>query len=281
MRRMNVFGRQVIEAYGDMALEDITTDHLVDYVERCAKAKNSDSTINAKLSFWSSLLDEFTKSRELRNPVHPTLPYQPPMIPWRPRPKQLKWWLTKELLARMLQWCRDNDEPDLGDYINFVCHTGCRVEETLRLQRHHFDLTQGMMTIPGTKTALSQGTVPMMAEALEIVQRRLGDAPPDAYLFTFTPSTPGVGCDVRTFEARNYENLKRKWARIRDMHQLHKVKTATLKALRRTFARFANDRGMPTEMLQQYLRHGDINTTTGYLRLVGGYNLDAMRRFLV
>jgi hypothetical protein len=37
---------------------------------------------------------------------------------------------------------------------------------------------------------------------------------------------------------------------------------------------------MPLDMLRQYLRHESIWTTMGYLRLVGGYDKDEMRKFL-
>ncbi len=55
----------------------------------------------------------------------------------------------------------------------------------------------------------------------------------------------------------------------------------TLKALRRSAARYLHvDCGMPLDMVRAYLRHEDIETTLGYLRLTGGYGTEEMRRFL-
>jgi hypothetical protein len=58
------------------------------------------------------------------------------------------------------------------------------------------------------------------------------------------------------------------------------VATATLKSLRRSFARRATLKGMPTDVLRQYLRHSDIKTTQGYLNLIGGYGLEEQARFI-
>ena len=42
---------------------------------------------------------------------------------------------------------------------------------------------------------------------------------------------------------------------------------ATLKALRRSAARYLTVGGMPLDILRQYLRHNSVATTMGYLRL--------------
>lgn len=52
---------------------------------------------------------------------------------------------------------------------------------------------------------------------------------------------------------------------------------ATLKAFRRSFARHATERGLPPDMLRQYLRHEHLATTAGYLKLVGGYTTEHLR----
>jgi len=55
---------------------------------------------------------------------------------------------------------------------------------------------------------------------------------------------------------------------------------ATLKALRRTAARHLTVNGMPTETVRKYLRHSNIQTTLGYLDLVGGYTTKEQHRWL-
>jgi len=52
-----------------------------------------------------------------------------------------------------------------------------------------------------------------------------------------------------------------------------------MKSLRRTFAWYANSRGMPTSALQKVLRHKGIGTTAGYLDLVGGGELEQSRKY--
>jgi integrase len=85
--------------------------------------------------------------------------------------------------------------------------------------------------------------------------------------------------DLEAFVGRSYTVVKKKWRLVRIKFGLTRNNTAAPKALRRTFARRANDNGMPTEMLRQYLGHSDIATTIDYLRLVGGYT-EEMRKYV-
>lgn len=264
----------------DKQLNAVTTEELLAYVECCEEAGNAPSTINIKLSFLSSLFDEF--KRDLRNPADSRLPFAAPDIPWRPRRKVLKWWLKPALEADILAWCHERGEFEIANFIEFVTHTGCRIEEALRLTRDHFDFSAGTVTIPGTKTDDAQRTVPLASRAKDIAQHRLHHARGgDAVLFHFTPRRMGpLRRNTAEGEAdRSYQNAKQKWHMIRVRFGLTRTSTATLKALRRTFARRANENGMPTEMLRLYLGHSDIATTIDYLRLVGGYT-EEMRKYV-
>jgi integrase len=71
----------------------------------------------------------------------------------------------------------------------------------------------------------------------------------------------------------------RKWATVRKQMGIEHP-GATLKAFRRGAARQLTVGGMPLDMLRQYLRHESVSTTMGYLRLVGGYDKNEMRKFL-
>jgi integrase len=276
-RRVEQYAEEAKTRFAHKRLDEITTDDLADLADEWEAKGNKASTINVKLSFYSAMFDEF--KRELKNPIDPRLPFTPPEIPWRESKREAKWWLTPELEAKVLKWCTEKGEGMLGDFIAFVTHTGCRVEEALRLQRHHFDLDAGTMTIPGTKTNDAQRTVPMMAEALAVVRHRFRHCGQDTYLFHFSPADPR-SLTEEVWVHRNYEVVKKKWRFVRAAFGLMRISTATPKALRRTFARRANDRGMPTEMLRDYMGHSDIATTVEYLRLVGGHNMQAMRSFV-
>jgi integrase len=117
----------------------------------------------------------------------------------------------------------------------------------------------------------------LFTEALD-AKHRLRHAGNDTFLFHFSPCDAHA-VDLEAFVGRSYTVVKKKWRLVRIKFGLTRNNTATPKALRRTFARRANDNGMPTEMLRQYLGHSDIATTIDYLRLVGGYT-EEMRKYV-
>ncbi|MCA1397223.1 site-specific integrase [Bradyrhizobium sp. BRP56] len=275
-RRIAQYGREAKEFFAGRCLEDLTTDDLAAFAAKCEQAGNAPATINLKLSFYSALYTEF--AAELRNPFDPRLPFNAPGMPWRSQAKVLKWWLKPELEPKIVTWCYERGENDLADFITFITHTGCRVEEALRLQRDHFNFEAGECTIPGTKTATAERTIPLFTEALTIAKYRLRHGRGDSFLFHFSPSDARA-LALEAYVDLSYEVAKKKWHHVRVAFGLERNKTATLKALRRTFARRANDNGMPTEILRQYLGHEDIATTIEYLRLIGGY-ADQMRKYV-
>lgn len=200
---------------------------------------------------------------------------------WQRVKLPLKWWLRPEECNRLLVWLREPPRERfahahlLADYIEFVSHTGLRVEENLRLRWLDVHLSiftdekgalvsRSEITVPGTKTSSAQATLPMAIAPAIILRKRKELAEPLAtHVFPI-----------------NYYSLQRAWIRARNFIGAGTNPLATLKALRRTAARHLTVNGMPTEMVRHYLRHEDIETTLGYLRLTGGYSTAEMRRWL-
>lgn len=179
-----------------------------------------------------------------------------------PKERNLKWWLRPEEETQAVVWLRRfPDGPNrmrsrLADHIEWTTKTGLRVEETLRLTIKDFGPDFTTVTVPGTKTASSQATLPLGSIAQEAGERIMGWP---------TPTT--------------YGDLEAAWRQLREA--MGWPQAATLKALRRSAARYLHvDCGMPLDLVRAYLRHENINTTLSYLRLVGGYNVDEMRRYL-
>ena len=122
-----------------------------------------------------------------------------------------------------------------------------------------------ILNVDGTKTVGAQATIVLSEEAVSI--RRETGWP------ALAPNTP-------IFDIA-YKELRLEWQKVRAFLGFMDTPTATLKALRRSYARRATLRGMPTDVLRQYMRHADINTTQGYLNLVGGYSHEEQARFVV
>ncbi len=150
----------------------------------------------------------------------------------------------------------------LADFIDWTVWTGLRVEESLRLRRSSFANGFRSVTVPGLKTLGSQATLPISSDATALAKRIFAASSGDAPMFPIS-----------------YYQLLRRWlAAMKAMEIDHPM--ATLKALRRSAARYLTVGGMPLDILRQYLRHNSVSTTMGYLRLTGGYGENEMRRWL-
>jgi integrase len=258
-----------LERKGVKTLDDITSYHLADLAKelqradrKCGRRRgpNSAAVVNKKLGIIKLMGDVATSHK-------PPLARSAVPKMWVDEPVVLKWWLTPDMKDRLVPWLREERKDGLmADYVEFVCATGLRVEEVLRLWDYHFiglDTDEPSLTVPGTKTADAQATLPISKTAAEIARRRIADR-------SF----------VKLFPLK-YETLRAKWLACREFLGQEGSTTCTLKAMRRTFAKFARNRDMPKDDLQLYLRHASRKTTEGYLQLVGGAeDLEATRRWL-
>jgi integrase len=190
------------------------------------------------------------------------------------RDRSLKWWLQPDQEVRAVEWLSDQDYPGKAeDYpdralaflIRWTTRTGLRIEETLRLTLGDLSHDFREVVTPGTKTRMSQATLPLSGDASAIVREWV--------------KTRGLRGHSTRLLTINYDRLCTRWQDLREA--MDWPENATMKALRRSAARHLHvDFGMPLDMVRQYLRHENINTTMMYLHLTGGYGADEMRRFL-
>lgn len=179
-------------------------------------------------------------------------------------PKQPKWWLTPSMEADLVKSFADPEDRPYVAFVQWTTRTGLRVEESLAIRWE--DLDGGVIRVRGTKTASSAATLPLGADAENLLAHRYAARTGyhDAGPFPFS-----------------YEDLRAWWQTARTHLAAQDEPTATLKALRRSAARYLHvDCGMPLHMVQQYLRHESMKTTLEYLRLTGGYGTEEMRRYL-
>lgn len=192
--------------------------------------------------------------------------------PVKAGPKPLKWWLRPEAEAVLVRDFGPTSEFAL--FVKWTTRTGLRVEETLRLMRGDFSHDFRELTVPGTKTGDAQAAIALSSEAASIARELFFEDPRSQWQAGDAPSrTPMFRMD--------YLTLRTLWERARHRYGWQDIPTATLKALRRSAARHLHvDCGMPLDIVRQYLRHSDVQTTMGYLRLTGGYSTQEMRRYL-
>lgn len=216
--------------------------------------------------------------------------------------RPLKWWLNPTDEDRLVAWLQSlpggaamhgGEAKLLAQYIRFVTRSGLRVEEALALTPSMLSYTfptaggdlreRASITVEGTKTAGSHATLPLMSEAwdaLELAWRQ------EHGTDLATAGNNHAARDTPVFRfarglATSYNRLAVLWEYCRIFLGQKENPTATLKALRRSAARYLHiSKGMPLDMVREYLRHDDIATTQGYLKLTGGYGEAEMRRFL-
>jgi integrase len=250
-------------AYPKKGLDTLASDDIEAWLDKARKRGLSPATLHQRVSTVNVLYD-VSKTRGYKGPV--------PLLPHVRRPKVLKWWLNPDTEREVLQWLRINADPIYSSYVIFGRLTGLRVEEMLALRRCHFHGLSSptpQLTVPGTKTSSSQATLPLSLEAARYASGLLRA--------NWSIGTPSSQTPVFSF---SYGQLWETWDACRKALGLS-ASTATLKALRRSYARDRAGKGIPLTMLAQLMRHKSVKTTMGYLELVGGgFNDAELRPFL-
>ena len=240
---------------------DVTNDHLEACLNEWEEAGLAAPTINKRLSLLKGL--------GVTVGDH-----------WVVKPTQLKWWLHPSECDRLLKYLRTPADASfanaaiLADYIEWTAHVGMRVEESLRLTWVDVNLKLSPtgevelseVTVPGTKNNHSQASLALSSAASQVLRRLQCERPnalPNDLIFPVS-----------------YRQLHDAWQHARAFLNVQDNPLATLRSLRRTAARHLTVGGMPTAVVQRYLRHSNINTTMGYLTLVGGYTTEEQRKWL-
>jgi integrase len=245
----------ILEDMGVRTPDSLASDHLKALVARLEERGDAPATIIRKLNCLKAALGD----------------HAPPLQwPWPKLPRTKKWWLKPDAMAKLLPLLRDAPDATprdrlLADFIEWTCHTGLRVEESLGVLASDFDPNHTVLHIRGTKSINADRHIALDRAAVAVAYRRLGPGPrDDALLFATT-----------------YAVLVDAWERVRFLLKLDQP-TATLKALRRTAAWYRTvEDGMPAQVLQHYLGHAEIDTTMGYLRLTGdAFGVEVQRRWI-
>lgn len=231
--------------------EAVTSYHLMDYRNHLQGHGAKPSVVNKSMVSVSGML------RAMGNEAK---------VPYVPEPNLPQWFLSTEDYGRLVAEFYGPEFREPLAFIAWTMLTGLRTEESLRLQHQHFTglgTAEARMHVPGTKTTGSTTVLPLGLEAAAFAYNRM---PADA-----NASWPLFGLE--------YRDLQAFWTTFRKFLGAEDIATATLKSLRRSFAKRSTDKGMPTEVLRRYLRHARIETTLRYLNVVGGFD-EATRKWL-
>lgn len=221
---------------------------------------NSNSTINHHLSYLSTINEVAIKRKPPVCSPNAVMP-----IERLPVAIKEKWWLRIEDLERVTEWFRERGDALFADLIEIIAKQGFRIEEALRLEVRHFtalDTEEPWILVPGTKTEKSQGSIPLFDFARPVVDRCLERAKRNRW---------------KTLFPMTLRQARERWLLAREFLGVSHIPTSTMRALRRTFAAYANGVDMTTRNIQKVLRHSTIVTTEGYLQLTGSNELEGAR----
>ena len=132
--------------------------------------------------------------------------------------RQPRWYLKADDEARIGEV--PGLDPRARAFIRWTCATGLRVEESLRLQRCHVDVSGRVLAVPGTKNANALRNIRLSNEAISILEG-------------LEPNTKAPGDPIFSI---GYKRLSAEWQKVRRFLDVEDIPTATLKALRRLLA---------------------------------------------
>lgn len=139
--------------------------------------------------------------------------------------------LTSEEADRFLLEIKNHR---LESFFLFLLYTGCRRGEALALRVGDVDFENKRLHIPGTKTDLSDRTIPLFDNVARL-------------LVNISPNSDGIYFPFRG------DSATRVFKRFCPTHKLHD--------LRHTFATMCLEAEIPLKVVQTWLGHAEIDTT--------------------
>ena len=159
--------------------------------------------------------------------------------------------------------------PDLADFVLFGTLTGLRPQEIRLLRRQHVTLANGrsFVRIEHHKTSESSKvpvprTVPLPAEAAEIVRRKLAAHPKSDFVF--------LNDDGRPYSALGLRQRLQRWCRRAGVPVMPPY------ALRHVFGTRQAGNGTNQAILAQLMGHSNLQTTARYVVNCDEAHLKAM-----
>lgn len=158
----------------------------------------------------------------------------------------------------------------LADLIWLAAHTGARIEELCSLTIDHVQWDtdyQGVITIPGTKTAAAARVVPVHEDLRPVVARLVIGAPPEGYLIT---------SEADNRHGERSAPLSKRFGRLRDAcgftsgHVFHSI--------RKTVATLLEDAQCPEGIAADILGHDKPTMTYGLYS--GGSSINTKRAWM-
>lgn len=244
--------KQLIAAFGDVALEDFNIKMIEQYQTERLNKGNKPATVNRFLSTISGM---FAKAVDWEMVNEAVLKAIRKVKPLPENNKRLRY-LSKVESKRLIECCK----PELKPIVITALNTGMRRGEMLSLTWDKVDLTHGFILLDRTKND-DRREIPInqsLAAALNELTRRV-DVP---YVF-YNPNTGDRYHDIK----KGFKTACKK-AEIKDF-RFHD--------LRHTFASHLVMSGVDLATVKDLLGHKNINMTLRYAHLAPGHKAKAVK----
>ena len=205
-------------------------------VRKCKSMGNGNATINRKLTALSVML-KFAVERGYITSI--------PVIKKMRENNELHVWFTEEEKSKMVTILNNNGKAHISNLILFLCDTGLRVSEALRLKWE--DCINGNITVWKSKTDKPR-TIPQTQQVMDILET--------------------LPKDVRgPFYEISYAETRHAWDKMRKAVGKADVDGWTIHGCRHTFCSNLVQQNVPIQVVASLAGHSDIRMTMRYAHL--------------
>ena len=257
--------RRVAKLYdwfgAEKAMEGLRGKDVRAYIDRRIKEGVKPATINRELDILSAMINHAIVHLEwqLPNPVRGRSLKEPDAVVR---------WITRAEAGRLIQEAENMKEGErLADFIALGLHTGCRMNEMLKLEWRRVDWQNRLILLESDDNkSARRRTVPINDVALSALKRRAG------YAATYCPGTPWVFAKRDGSRVVNpRESFKKACGRAG-------IENFRIHDLRHTCASWMVSEGVPLADVKEVLGHSSITMTEKYAHLAPHRARDALAK---
>ena len=236
---------RVVEILGPMRHPaTVNTPAVEELIEKLKKLRNSNATINRKLSALRVML-----KHAVRKGILTTLPLIDRLSEGKGRTR----FYTEDEELAIINWFTFTGDLDMADLTATLIDTGMRLSEALKLNWPQVHFKQGVISVLDRKSGNSDG-VPMTDRVSATLARRKLAAP------------QGEG----PFKGLTKDSTDSRWSKMRSAIGMGDDKQFVIHTLRHTCASRLVQRGIDLLSVKEWLGHSSIAVTQRYAHLMPG-----------
>lgn len=244
-RDERVWKRDIESRLGNKLLDSVTRPEIIEAAKHASDTYGISAGRKVIEVLGTVYSNAIVNERTTRNPAYKIPKYQ--------SQERTRFLLPAELPAFFESLFTFRER--IQDFFMLCIATGARRSNVMSMRWDELDLNAQTWTIPREKSKNKKAMlIPLVSQAVEILDRRLSDAGDNPWVFPSSASKTG-----------HYVEPKDAWKRICNKAEL---KDLTIHDLRRTLASWQGSLGISLQIISQTLHHRSERTTRGYVHIV-------------